>query len=76
VFSTPIPLCASTPNIQGKNRVREQRSHGSVRGVSSNRHLYRDSSPQVGPLLLLEGYQDHSTFIFACGREKRLEILR
>src|SRR5215207_10309861 len=51
VSSTHILLCASTPNIQGKNRVREQRSHGSVRGVSSNRHPYRDLIAQVGPLL-------------------------
>ena len=28
--------------IQGKNRVREQRQHGSVRGVPGNRHPYRD----------------------------------
>lgn len=42
VSSTHIPLCASTPNIQGKNRLREQRSHRSVRGVLSNQHPYRD----------------------------------
>ena len=28
--------------IQGKNRVRQERQHGSVRGVSGNRHPYRD----------------------------------
>ena len=42
VSYTRIPTCASTRNIQGKNRVRESRPHGSVRGVSSNRHPYRD----------------------------------
>ena len=31
--------------IQGKNRVREQRQHGSVRGVPGNRHPYRDQPP-------------------------------
>jgi hypothetical protein len=31
--------------IQGKNRVREQRQHGSVRGVPGNRHPYRDPPP-------------------------------
>jgi hypothetical protein len=31
--------------IQGKNRVREQRQHGSVRGVPGNRHPYRDRRP-------------------------------
>ncbi len=36
------------PNIQGKNRVREQRSHGSVRGVPSNRHPYRDRNWNTG----------------------------
>lgn len=30
VSSAHILLYASTPNIQGKNRVREQRSHGSL----------------------------------------------
>src|SRR5271157_116144 len=32
----------SVATIRGKNRVREQRQHGSVRGVSGNRHPYRD----------------------------------
>src|SRR5258708_36777975 len=29
-------------NIQGRNRVRESRQHGTGRGVSGNRHPYRD----------------------------------
>ena len=36
---------ASTPNIQGKNRVRESRQHGTVRGVLGNWHPYRDQPP-------------------------------
>lgn len=49
-WSGSAPLCrrwksctlglrsGSPPGIQGKNRVREQRQHGSVRGVSGNWH--------------------------------------
>ena len=33
---------AKYSNIRGKNRVREQRPHGSVRAVRSNPHPYRD----------------------------------
>ena len=33
-----------TPFIQGKSRMREIRSYGSVRGVLGNRHPYRDLS--------------------------------
>lgn len=43
-FSIRIPMCVSTPFIRGKSRVREFRQHGSVRGASGNRRLYRDSS--------------------------------
>ena len=28
--------------IRGKNRVRQERRHGTVRGVPGNRHPYRD----------------------------------
>ena len=35
-------VCASTPNIQGRNRVRQSRQHGSVRGAAGNRCPYRD----------------------------------
>jgi hypothetical protein len=38
----PFRASALTPGIQGRNRVRELRQHGSVRGVSGNRHPYRD----------------------------------
>ena len=64
--STHILLCASTPNIQGKNRVREQRSHGSVRGVLSNRHPYRDLVAQAGPHHLLKGCAHYTLLIFGC----------
>jgi hypothetical protein len=69
VFSTPIPLCASTANIQGKNRVREQRSHGSVRGVSSNQHLYRDFAHKSARYFLV-GAKHSSAAIFACQRKR------
>jgi hypothetical protein len=42
VSNIRIRQSASTPNIQGRNRVRESRQHGTVRGVSGNRHPYRD----------------------------------
>jgi hypothetical protein len=35
-------MCASTPNIQGRTRVRQSRQHGSVRGAAVNRCPYRD----------------------------------
>ncbi len=35
-------LLALTPFIQGKSRMRETRSYGSVRGVPGDRHPYRD----------------------------------
>src|SRR5271157_4783364 len=38
----------SVATIRGKNRVREQRQHGSVRGVSGNRHPYRDQRRTSG----------------------------
>jgi hypothetical protein len=37
-----IRRSASPPNIPGRNRVRESRQHGSVRGVPGNWHPYRD----------------------------------
>ena len=37
-----IRVFALTPFIQGKSRMRETRSYGSVRGVLGNRHPYRD----------------------------------
>jgi hypothetical protein len=44
--NTRIRQRALTPNIQGKNRVRESRQHGTVRGVLGNLlgnwHPYRD----------------------------------
>ncbi len=40
-------------SIQGKNRVREERPHGSVRGAPGNRRPYRDRprprAPAIGP---------------------------
>jgi hypothetical protein len=35
-------------HIQSKNRVRQPRKHGSVRGVAGNGHPYRDAT-SVGP---------------------------
>ena len=40
----PIRANAMTPPIQGKSRMRETRSYGSVRGVRGDSHPYRDSS--------------------------------
>ncbi len=42
VSCTRTPLNVSPPCIQGKNRVRSTRQHGSVRGVPSNLCPYRD----------------------------------
>ena len=36
-------LSALTPSIQGRSRMRESRSYGSVRGVAGDRYPYRDS---------------------------------
>src|SRR5215472_3123677 len=41
-FYIRIRANASTPNILDKSRMRETRSYGSVRGVSGDRHPYRD----------------------------------
>ena len=67
VSSTHIPLCASTPNIQGKNRVREQRSHGSVRG-SSNRHPTATCYHKSARFIFARGASTLAR-IFACNRK-------
>ena len=38
----PYPTERFDAKLQGRNRVRESRQHGTVRGVSGNRHPYRD----------------------------------
>jgi Reverse transcriptase (RNA-dependent DNA polymerase) len=38
-----IRVSALTPFIQGRSRMRESRSYGSVRGVAGDRYPYRDS---------------------------------
>lgn len=43
-FSIPIPICALTPSIRGKSRMRQPRSYGSVRGALGNRRPYRDTA--------------------------------
>jgi len=40
-------FAAKYPHILGKNRVRLQRQHGSVRGAASNRCPYRDSANEL-----------------------------
>ena len=40
---------ASPSNTQGGSPVRESRTPGSVRGVLSNEHPYRDSGPLINP---------------------------
>src|SRR6185312_4299429 len=39
---TLIRMYASTPLTQGRSRMRENRSYGSVRGAPGNRRPYRD----------------------------------
>src|SRR5215472_17462202 len=46
-FYIRIRANASTPNILDKRRMRETRSYGSVRGVSGDRHPYRDHHQQI-----------------------------
>ena len=48
-------LLALTPFIQGKSRMRETRSYGSVRGVPGDRHPYRDSYFLFAALRLAPG---------------------
>ena len=43
----PWPNRASPSNIQGGSRMRECRTSGSVRGVPSNGHPYRDPRPKA-----------------------------
>jgi hypothetical protein len=35
-------VCALTPLIRGRSRMRESRSYGSARGVAGDRYPYRD----------------------------------
>jgi hypothetical protein len=39
-----IRVCALTPFIQGRSRMPESRSYGSVQGVAGNRYPYRHPS--------------------------------
>jgi hypothetical protein len=47
-------VLALTPFIQGKSRMRESRSYGSVRGVAGDRYPYRD--PQNQPVIRLGSF--------------------
>src|SRR5262249_7157175 len=40
-----IRMFALTPFIQGRSRMRESRSYGSVRGVAGDRYPFRDPHP-------------------------------
>jgi len=44
----PYPAYALPPPTQGRNRVRQSRQHGSVRGVPGNRYPYRDRRGSMG----------------------------
>lgn len=48
--SIPIPRSVSHVNIEGKSRMRESRTYGSVRGAASNGRPYRDIFCQMAQL--------------------------
>ena len=71
-------------SIQGKNRVREERSHGSVRGPSGNRRPYRDRRDGILPHKGAPGAQCHNRCLIQVRaltksldtRTRRVDILR
>src|ERR1700687_3060244 len=60
---------ASPSNTQGGSPVRESRPPGSVRGVLSNGHSYRDKGPvQIGVKNPLRGHRRICSKTYAKGR--------